>query len=315
MKKNKIIIIILSLLVVLLFGGILYLLKYNNRTIKYDDDYLLLDISKRDKFETKSTIKKESVIDFQILNNLNVSYDENYNKGFFKLDNTTEYIDVDNVKKIYALHCGCTSSCFEIYLLTDNGDVYTISEDTLNNFYADNEKGDLNDDMLFNYIKLFSNSFVKINKNISYNNLGTVYYQIGSTCGSIHSIIGFDETNTPYEIESENKFIDKYSYYIGMDGQYAIDSQGDLYKLNHDKKDDKLNIKIKNVIYNSYVYSILISEDNKLYLFGDENFNNGDLVKVNDYEIAKIKYKNIDTDSKEFKVIFKDNSEIVLNTK
>ena len=34
-------------------------------------------------------------------------------------------------------------------------------------------------------------------------------------------------------------------------------------------------------------------EDNKLYLFGDENFNNGDLVKVNDYEIAKIKYKNI----------------------
>ena len=328
-KKNKGLIITILVLFVLVFTMLVYVVigkvkydKSNNldnsksttknqnidNSIDYSD-YLTYDFSSKDKFKPADTINDEFVSEFKLIESIDflIKYDETNKKAFFVLDNKNYDISISDIKHVYAYLNGCSEGVFSIYILTSSGDVYSLKS---SKFYDSYDLQESIKDKISNNIAKMQNSFEKLNKNNKYEKLAEVTYDVGTECGYVYDMIGYDNNNIPYKLSNEEKFVEECSYYLGMGADYCIDLEGKVYDFEYsggERIDKKLtNIKIKNVIGKSYMEAIMLDENNNLYQYGQMSGVDG-ISKVKESKVKKIYYKTSGYETK-YIVIFEDDS-------
>ena len=275
-KKFRVLIVlvvILSVLLLALGGYVIYdkVLKDDkpivdnnvddakNEETKYEfllkeyKDYTFVDHTKQDEFELGHTVSYDDVSELKLMghsgnDSLYIKKDDDKKMAYFEKNGEKNYINVDNVDKIYAYKLGCSDAYFNIYLLDDAGSVYFYDN---NSFYID--PNDIVDD------------FKKIDVDIKYKKLGRVTFEQFSSCVKPSSQIGVDDKEYEYFVSSGKKFDVDYAYYLGFNSTVAIKINGDMYEKDIDDDDyTKTGVKVRKLI--SYAGNDFIFVDSNGYL-------------------------------------------------
>lgn len=207
------------------------------RKFTYDGDNLLYVRENNDKIIFQESMEDEVTIGIE--NNMfYVSF----------LNKIKYYSNVNNVSKIYIKSLGCEGG-FLIFLLTKEGDIYTIlnADNNYDNIYSEISEYYTNNNVT--QLQSYLNSFTKINHNIKYRNVKEWDTQ-STTCDYKYYLIGETENGEEYIIENEDKFD-----YMTSVGKLFIKKDNKIYV---DKKYTNLDLKY-------YMYNYIITSDNYLY--------------------------------------------------
>ena len=192
------------------------------------------------------------------------------------------YSNVKNVSKIYIKSLGCEGG-FLIFLLTKEGDIYTIL-DADNNYDNISKVSEYYTNNNVTQLQSYLNSFTKLNQDIKYRNVKEWDIQ-STTCENIYYLIGETENGEEYIIENEDKFD-----YMTSVGKLFIKNDNKIYV---DKKYTNLDLKY-------YMYNYIITNDN--YLYEVNKFE-----KVNSKKVKEL-YRKTKDEKINYVVIYDDNT-------
>ena len=199
------------------------------------------------------------------------------------LNKVKYYSNVNNVSKIYIKSLGCEGG-FLIFLLTKEGDIYTIlnADNNYDNIYSEIREYYTNNNIT--QLQSYLNGFTKLNQNIKYINVKEWNIQ-STTCENVYYLIGETENGEEYIIENE----DKYDYMTSV-GKLFVKNDNKIYV---DKKYTNLDLKY-------YMYNYIIANDN--YLYEVNKFE-----KVNSKKVKEL-YRKAEDEKINFIVIYVDNT-------
>lgn len=311
-KKNTGLIVAVIVLIIVVLGLIGYLLletqkKENNKGDH--SDYLSYNITTKEDFKAADTIDEKYISEFKLVESFDfrVKYDESKKKAYFVFENKNYDINISDVKHVYAYINGCSEGDFSIYILTSSGNVYYLESSMFYDFDRQEEIKNI----ISSNITQIQKAFKQVNKNVKYEKLAEVSYDIGTTCGYINEMIGYDNNNNPYILKNEEKFVEECSHYIGMEAEYCIDLAGKVYKYEYSNGErgnkELTDIKVKKVINSTYVEALMLDENNYLYQYGLLSDVDG-ITKVSGNKVKKIYYKSSDNKTN-YIIVFEDDSE------